>query len=621
VVKKKKITTPIDDIRSEFVLQAREIINRAKEDGTMAEIEKSLQDPEIQKAYNKYLEEKLVDNRSVISSLMSIMYDIEVGYNSIDNYNFPQNLQDYRILRRAGRSIPANLIKSYRYNQLCEFGRISDGKNPGFNITYLDRQKNLSRSEKKICGDCENMIAKEFFFVPNDEMASLSSFLWYCYNDIFDVGKVAVEVIRERASLNTKYNNRGKPTALVAVDAGLIYPIVPKLEQQEELAYNVQFNLYQPQRNKEMLRYGYRPYYSDEYRFGMIDRAFRLIAVYAPQRMIYKQFFGTTDIEHQFKGYSVVERALDVMKYIMDSMNYNVTRRSANSMPKGMIVVEGGTDEGFSREEMNLFRKLIWGVSSGQNDKWKYPVVGTPKGTKTEFVKFHESSREMEDFLWLSTLFSFMCTFEGMSPEVINLASNKNTVGKQKLFDKREEEGAMIRSQDPGLRRYLNEMADTLNASGIFEELTGIDGVGLVWSGLDVEDEKKKLDIDKERLATTCSVNDLLVEIDKPKQKLDLGGVNIFDLPGIGNPQILQLISNALLQQSQQAIMAGNGEMPGQGGGGPGDEGSDKDSEYDEFPDWEETEEGEEESPAIAKKTMKKSLNGKDVTLTVEIQK
>lgn len=604
VKKNKKNDLAIDDIRKEFVEHARTIIKKAKNDGTLEEIEKSLQNPEMQKAYNKYLEEKLTSNQSVMNALMSIMYDIDVSYNSIENYDFPQNLYDYRILRRGGQSLPAKLIKSYRYNQIPEFARVSDGKNPGINITALDRQRNLTSKEKKICSDVENMIVKEFFFVPNEETASFGTFLWYCYNDIFDLGKVAIEIVRERASFNNKFNNRGKPAALCVVDAGIIYPIIPKHEPKTS-------QLYQPTRQSELRNYGIKPYFRDQYRYGMVDRMFRLVALYKPERMIFKHFFGTTDIEHQFKGCSVVERAIDVMRYIVDSMNYNVTRRSSNTMPKGMIVVEGGTDNGFSKEEMILFRKLIWGIASGQNDKWKYPVVGTPKGVRAEFVKFHESSREMEDFLWMSTLFSFMCTFEGLSPEVINMASNKNTVGKQKLFDKREEEGAMLRSQDPGLRRFLNEIADTLNSSGIFEELTGIEGVGLVWSGLDVEDEQKKINIDEGRLKTTCSVNDLLIEKDKPKQKLELGGVNIFDIPALGNPQVLQLISNVLMLNQQSAAQQET-EMGEENSGGD-------EPEYNEYPDWDETEEDEEETAEINRK-IKKSMNGRDVKLTVEIE-
>ncbi|HCK99086.1 MAG TPA: hypothetical protein DHW42_03145, partial [Candidatus Marinimicrobia bacterium] len=450
------------------------------------------------------------------------------------------------------------------------------------------------------CEEIENYVARKFFFIPNSETPSMSSFLFYCYNDIFDLDTIAIEIVRENGSFNKKYSNRGKPVALCVVDAGIIHPVIPKVEEMEQHSNFLDF--YQPVKTREKQEnlLGYKTYFQDEYRYGMVDRQLKLVALFTPEKLIYNHFYGTTDIEHQFKGLSVVERALNVMRYIIDSITYNVTRRSANTMPKGMIAVVGATEDGFSKQEMTLFRKLIWGISAGKNDKWKYPVVGLPKGVDPKFIRFHESSKEMEDFLWMSTLFSWLCTFEGLEPENVSMASNKNSVGKQRMFSKQEEEGAMVRSQDPGLRRFLNNMADTLNNAGTFEELTGIEGVGLVWSGLDVEDQGKKIDIDKKRLETTCSVNDLLVEADKEKFELKVGDVNLYDLPAIGNPQLLQLISNALMQQGQE-----EGEPEGQ------DEGGKEGEEYDEYPDWDEAEEGE------AEKSMRKSKQG-DVTLTVE---
>lgn len=596
-----------DEVKQNFVSQAKTILDESRKDGTLKEIDEMLKDPEVRKSYDEFVMKSMADDKAVIDQLISMTFDVEVGRNSIDGYDFPHDKTSYKQLRRAGRSMPAQLIKSYRHNQLIEFSKISDGKNPGFNITYLDKGKKLTKKEKKICREAERTVANGFFFIPNNETPSMSSFLFYAYNDVFDLDTIAVEVVREGASFNNKFKNRGKPAGLCIVDAGLVYPVIPKVAELEQ--YSNFLDFYQPQKQRDLQEQllGYKTYFQDEYRYGMVDKNMRLAALFSPEKMIYNHFYGTSDVEQQFKGYSVAERALEILRYIIDSVTYNVTRRSAKSMPKGMIAVVGATEDGFSKQEMALFRKLIWGISSGKKDKWKYPVVGLPKGVDPKFIRFHESSREMEDFLWMSTLFSWMCTFEGLDPEDINISSNKNSLGKQKLFDKKEEEGAMVRSQDPGLRRFLSQFADTFNNWGVFEELTGIEGVGLVWNGLDVEDQTKKLEIDKKRLETTCSINDLLVESDKEPHELKVGDINIFDIPGIGNQQLLQLVSNALMQQ---------GQAPGQ----PRDDGrppqeypqdNDDDYEYDDNPDWDEEEEVEKS------KTRQIGKIG-DATLTLE---
>lgn len=611
------------DVKTDFFKNAKSVLDKAIKDGTIKEIEKALTDPLVKKQYDDFILKSLVDDKMVINQLLSLMFDVEVSRNTIEGYDFPIDLSSYAVLRRAGRSLPAQLIKSYRYNQIIEFANISDGKNPGFNITYLDKKKKLSKTEKKKCEELENQISNDFFFIPNNETPTMAQFLYYLYNDIFDLDTVAVEIIREKASFNQKYNDRGKPTALTVVDAGIIFPIVPKVVDQQNPNNSV-LSFYQPMQTRiNQKKYlGYKTYYQDEYRWGMIDKQMKLVAVFTPERLIYRHFFGTSDVNQQFRGLSICERALNVMRYIQDSIVYNYTRRSANTMPKGMIAIIGATEDGFSKQEMALFRKLIWGISSGMRDKWKYPVVGVPKGVEPKFIKFHETSRQMEDFMWISTLFTWMCHFEGIKPEDLSMSSNKNTLGKQRLFDKREE-GQELKSQDAGLRGFLANIASTLNNSGIFEELSGIEGVGLIWGGLDVEDEAKKLDVDIKKLNTTSSINDLLVEADKEKQELMMGEVNIYDLAGIGNTQFMQLISNALMGQGQEQE---------EGEGEEGEEGS----EYDEYPNWEEEEKGEEkgkEKPikkvkkslpkgvlarALYKKKLKKSINGKDVTLTIE---
>lgn len=611
------------DVKTDFFKKAKDVLDKAIRDGTIDEIDKALKDPEVKKQYDNFILKSLTDDKMVINQLLSLMFDVEVSRNTIEGYDFPIDLSSYAVLRRAGRSLPAQLIKSYRYNQIIEFASVSDGKNPGFSITYLDKKKKLSKTEKKKCQELENQISNNFFFIPNNETPTMGQFLFYLYNDIFDLDTVAIEIIREKASFNRKYNDRGKPTALTVVDAGIIFPIVPKVVDQQNPNNSI-LSFYQPMQtriNQEKLL-GYKTYYQDEYRWGMIDKQMKLVAVFTPERLIYQHFFGTSDVNHQFRGLSICERALNVMRYIQDSIVYNYTRRSANTMPKGMIQVEGATEDGFSKQEMALFRKLIWGISSGMKDKWKYPVIGTPKGVNAKFIRFHESSHEMEDFTWMSTLFTWMCHFEGIKPEDLSMSSNKNTLGKQRLFGKKEE-GVDLKSQDAGLRGFLANVASTLNNSGVFEELSGIEGIGIVWCGLDVEDEAKKLDIDIKKLQTTSSINDLLVEVDKEKHELKMGDVNIYDLPGIANLQFLQLVSNALMGQGQEE----GEEMPEEG---------EKGAEYDEYPNWEEEEEGEEKPVEKVKKSLKRrpfpnkkkrlkksisktsTIDGKDVKLTIE---
>jgi hypothetical protein len=511
---------------------------------------------------------------TLTNSIMTMTIDPDIERDGDSNYEFPYERVAPAMLRRAGNSVPARLIKQYRFHQLSEFTSPSDGKRPGFQLAYTDEERKVTPEEKKNLAKWEMVLAKQFFFVPNDPRPNFTKWLQFAYGDFFDMDKVAIEVLRQDASMSPKHNFRGKPLFFVLVDAGTIKHVIPKMVETQGPSRYEPYRWDAPQTMNAGVSgsHGISFDYKDEIRYLQVDNNGQTRQYFSEAQMMLHHAFGTTDLREQFQGYSIVEQSLQIIRYIIDSIIYNATRRSAGQMPKGMIHVEGATEDGYSRREMALFRKLIWGIASGKKDHWKYPIVGTPKGVKTNFVRFHESSKEMEDFMWFSTLLSIMCSFSGLSPEQLELASQKSTLGKAKLFAKEEEEGAAFRSQDEGLRFFLNYMRSIINSSGAIEEMTGDEGIEMRWVGLDVEDEAKKLEMDLKVLSTHGSMNDLLVAQDKEPFKLEFGDVNIYDIPGIGNQQVQAVILEAL-----RAVEAANNQEMGFGQDGfDGEENEDR---------------------------------------------
>ena len=521
-------------------------------------------DPEAMAEFENMMKGKQVNKRmrdeitNLASMITTMQIDPDMLRDSVDRYDFPHERIKPQLLRRAGNSAAARMIKQYRYHQLEEFAQVSDGKRPGFKLVFIDAERKATKKEQDTIAEWENIFARQFFFVPNENKPNMGKFLRYAFQDFFDLDKIAIETVRTQASTNKTKNYRGTPLGLALQDSGTIFHVLPRMEQA-----NTGVDLYRWDRagfSQKLEEAGVAFEYEDEIRYLQVDRHGQRRAGYTDENMILSHAFGTTDLTEQFQGYSIVEQSLEILRYIIDSIIYNYTRRSTGTMPKGMITIEGATEDGFSRQEMELFRKLIWGIASGRKDKWKYPVLGTPKGVKPTFTRFHESSKEMEDFLWVSTLFSILCSFAGMDPENISLASQKNTLGKQRLFDKKAEEGAEFRSQDEGLRFFLNYMSGILNRAEFVEELTGLEGIEWRWLGLDVEDEVKKRELDKTALETTSSINDLLVAQDKDEYELMMGDVNLYDIPAIGNPTILQLILQALQAKAGEGDMMGGAE-------------------------------------------------------------
>jgi len=541
------------------------MVNSSIEGGLMAEIDALLkEDPTFKKDYDRFVHEietgepitksenvKKFDQEMerLITNAISMQTDPDIIKAQAEFYQFKHERIAPSILRQAGNSIPAQLIKSYRYHQLIEFSKVSDGKIAGFKLMFKDDEYKPSDAEKKKLNEFELVFAERFFFIPNEVKPNFGKWLTYAYQDFFDIDKIAIEILRQTASTNKKFNYRGIPLGFMLVDAGTIWKIIaPDLEHRRLAQFRWDREKYDDMQEKA----GLQPEYIDEMRYVQVDKNGTTRAVYEESRMLLNYAFGTTDVSQQFQGHSIIERALEIIRYIMDNIIYNYTRRSAGAMPKGFIHVEGGTEDGMSRREMALFRKMVYGVASGRRDHWKYPIIGTPKGVKSQFVRFHESSKEMEDFLWMSTLYSILCQFAGLDPESVSLASQKNTLGKQHLFDKQQEEGAEFRSNDEGLRFFLTYIASIINTSGAIEEVTGMD-VEFRFQGLDVSDEAKKADLDMKKLQSDTTMNELLTSKDKKEQELMFGDQNLFNIPGIANPQIQSIILQILQQQQMEA--------------------------------------------------------------------
>jgi len=307
IEEKSKIDT-LNSLRSDIAHNMRTFLTEAQSSGFIEEIDRMIEgDPEMEKSYNKFI--KALDKRdgtgTLADQMVAMFVDPDFHINSVENYSFPNERIRPEILRKAGNSIPGNLIKSYRGHQLAEFGNVSDGKNAGFKITLQDQSRIPTKAEKNKIKQAEEAFKNHLFYVPNDPKPSFRKFLYYAYCDYFDVDKVAIAIVRTLASTNLKYGYRGQPIALQLLDGATIYPIVPR---------NITYPQYSTNRwdlnqfNYEKQKIGIKPEYIDEYRYIQVDKIGQRRGIFKESEMILTNAYGTTDVHNQYMGYSIVRK-------------------------------------------------------------------------------------------------------------------------------------------------------------------------------------------------------------------------------------------------------------------------------------------------------------------------
>jgi hypothetical protein len=273
-----------------------------------------------------------------------------------------------------------------------------------------------------------------------------------------------------------------------------------------------------------------------------------------------------------------------------------------NRAPFGILVMEGGAN--VDRATLEMFKKLLWAQTTGAVNRWRIPVIGLPKGDKAQWIPFHQASKEMEYYQWMSLLFTILCQLSGTDPTELALASNKEAIGRRPMFE--QGPSSIIRSsKDKGLRTFLYAVARAINNTGVIQEITGHPEWVLAFTGLDVKDEKAMTELHQAELESIKSMNQLLKENDL--QTMDEDWANV---PGIGNPQVYNAWMQARQMEMSQQMGAMGGGIPGQPGGEGGE------SPFPTPPGEEEETEGaasREEETSLEFQSVNKSIAGENV--------
>ena len=258
-----------------------------------------------------------------------------------------------------------------------------------------------------------------------------------------------------------------------------------------------------------------------------------------------------TDIRLFGYGVSELEMLIPTVTSLLWGFEYNQRFFSQGSSPKGIINFKGTIPE----KSLQQFRRHWYQMCSGVENSWRTPVVTSDE---LQYVNLQQSSRDMEFSAWLDFLIKIACSMYSMDPVEVNFKYG-NTGQKGGLQEANNKE-KITESKERGLRPLLRFIAEQMNQHIVWPNNEAFE---FAFVGLDAQTRDQMADLNKKRVSTMVTVDEIRAEDDLPALPDGTGEV-------ILDPTWIQW---AQMKQGQE--MEG---MPGAGGG----MGEDEDGEGDE---------------------------------------
>jgi hypothetical protein len=249
-------------------------------------------------------------------------------------------------------------------------------------------------------------------------------------------------------------------------------------------------------------------------------------------------------------GESRLEDSLDVTACLLYAWQYNKQLFETN-YPEQVLMISGEYD----KEGLNAFKQQIMS-EVGPGKTMRLPILSSlakpdsAEAMKIEAKKLREAPKDMLFDQLFRFLIYFKCAAYGTHPSVLNFGTDSG--GGQHLFGQGQEP-QMEQSKDFGLKPSLEDTAEWFTrviVKPMYPDLK------LIITGMEVDDEEKKVKLRTERVKSWKSRNEIRMEEgDDPVGDMNDPN-NLWNLPA--DPAMM----NAVTQQ--QMFEGEPGEEPGQ---------------------------------------------------------
>lgn len=366
----------------------------------------------------------------------------------------------------AVKVAPIGAIIGTRVDQVGNFtsrARYSD-KNIGFRVKLRDRTTTPTEEQEHEIKRIEDFIY-QCGFTKDHSRDNFDTFIRKTVRDSLICDQMNFEITRD---------SQGKLNAFYAVDAQTIKPVSDD-DREDDTAF-VQVV------------------------------AGKVVASFTDREMAFAVRNPRTDVNLQPYGLSEIELIVRQLTSYMEAEEYNMRFFKQGGMTKGILNIKEDPSGLGNRNTLESFKRQWRTQVTGQKGAWKIPVFQLPG--ELEFINIQQSGGEMVFEKWVNYLINIATAVYKIDPAEINFPNNGGVGGKgSSLFS--GEEGKYNQSKDKGLYPLLQFIENTINKY-IVSEFS--DDYVFVFEGVNEKSEEAKLDIDKKRVETFMTVNEIRAE-------------------------------------------------------------------------------------------------------------
>jgi hypothetical protein len=417
---------------------------------------------------NLYLGSKTSDN----GKLQSVFFDPQVWNDSGRDYLAQRGILPFSTLRRMGGIYLVRAIVNTRIEQIQNFLHFSDDEQKeGYTIRkkrglFDPGDLSLSSKDKKKVEKIVEFLERGGNTDKWDNYDTLPDFIRKISFDSLTLDQLAFETTRNRMWELDKFK---------AVDASLVRFL----------------GAVDPRNRQEFEKYrfkGHLPRYCMVWDNQILKNPVTGESiVYYPWELGFGVRNKSTDVYRNGYGVSELETLNEIVTWFLWSLQSNGNSFKNGVFPKGLLNIKG---ENVSQTTLNEFRQMWYQMMAGPQNAGRIPVLAQ---SQVEWIDLTKNNKDMEYNLWNQFLIVLICSVYRIDPSELGFQFKESA----QMFGQDGQRQRLKHSREKGLKPMLSFLQEIITRY-LVSELD--ESFEFAFTGVDLEDEALKVEIDKKKL-------------------------------------------------------------------------------------------------------------------------